>query len=77
MKQADWAIKNQKFEYAEEVIEEGLTKIKQRNKLVKLSDTSDGGWETVKQYQANQLASDSEDEKKYRRQSIELPRKKT
>ena len=35
LKQADWAIKNQKFEYAEEVIEEGLTKIKQRNKLFK------------------------------------------
>ena len=49
--------------------------MKQKNKLVKLADTSDGGWETVKQYQANPLASDSEDEKKYRRQSIELRRK--
>ena len=40
-----------------------------------MADTSDGGWETIKQYQAHPLASDSEDEKKYRRQSIELPRK--
>ena len=64
LKQAEWAIKNQILDYAIEVIEEGLNKIKQRNKLVKLAVSSDGGWETVKYYQNNPLASDSEDEKK-------------
>ena len=51
--QANWAVENQKFEYAQEVIGEGLTKIKQRNKHIKLADSSEGGWETVKQYQSN------------------------
>ena len=32
--QASWAVENQKFEYAQEVIGEGLTKIKQRNKHI-------------------------------------------
>ena len=58
------AIENQKLEYGQEVTEEGLTRIKHRNKVIKLADSSDGGWETVKQYQPNPLASESENENK-------------
>ena len=58
------AIENQKLEYGQEVTEEGLTRIKHRNKVIKLADSSDGVLETVIQYQPNPLASDSENEKK-------------
>lgn len=37
-----------------------------RNKLIKIADRSDGGWETVKEYQKDELASDSDDEKRLR-----------
>ena len=40
--QANCAVENQKFEYAQEVIGEGLAKIKQRNKHIKLADSSEG-----------------------------------
>ena len=74
--QANWAVENQKFEYAQEVIGEGLTKIKQRNKHIKLADSSEGGWETVKQYQSNPLASDSDDEKKLQKAEFRAAQKK-
>ena len=74
--QANWAVENQKFEYAQEVIGEGLTKIKQRNKHIKLADSSEGGWETVKQYQSNPLACDSEDEKKLQKAEFRAAQKK-
>lgn len=54
---------NQKLKCAQEIVEETLSKIKYRNKLIKVADTSEGGLETVKQYQTNSLARDSEDEK--------------
>ena len=76
LKQAEWAINHQKLEYAQEVIEEGLNKIKQRNKLIKLADSSEGGWETAKQYQNNPLASDSEDEKKLQKAEYRAIQKK-
>ena len=74
--QANWAVENQKFEYAQEVIGEGLTKIKQRNKHIKLADSSEGGWETVKQYQSNPLASDSDDKKKLQKAEFRAAQKK-
>jgi hypothetical protein len=37
-------------------------KIAKRNKLIKIADTSEGGWETVRQYQTNPIASDTDDE---------------
>ena len=34
------------------------------NFMIRIADTSAGGWATVKEYTANVIASDSEDEKK-------------
>ncbi|VDI20041.1 Hypothetical predicted protein [Mytilus galloprovincialis] len=44
--------------------------IKNRQKLIKLADSSDAGWRVVEEYVTNPLAEDSEDEKKmYKAQS--------
>ena len=58
---AIWAEEHQKFEYAQEVIGDGLSSVKQGNKHIKLAYSSEEVWETVKQYQFILLASDSED----------------
>ncbi|KAJ8309613.1 LOW QUALITY PROTEIN: hypothetical protein KUTeg_012835 [Tegillarca granosa] len=41
-------------------------KVYKRNKCIKLAEKSPAGWDTVKEYLSDELASDSEDEKKMR-----------
>ena len=67
VKQSLWAVENQKFDYAQEVLKEAVDKIHVRNKHIRIADTSEGGWETVTQYEINPLASDSDDESRINR----------
>ena len=62
--QALWAIDNTKIDYARDLVIACIERLKQRNKLIKIADTSDGGWDTARQYEANPIASDCDDESK-------------
>ena len=49
--------------------------LKKRQKLVKLADKSESGWKVVDQYESNELAEDSEDEKKINKAENRASRK--
>ena len=74
--QSLWALDNGKTDYARELISATIDKIKHRNKLIKIADTSEGGWDTAKQYDSNPIASDSDDEAKIIRADNRAVRKK-
>ena len=46
------------------LVEEGQCLIKKRQKLIKLADRSKDGWQVVQEYKSEDLASNSEDEKR-------------
>ena len=50
LNQSVWAIKNKKYDYALENLEEALKNLKSRIKHIKLADSSDAGWDIIKNY---------------------------
>ena len=50
---------------AKRAVDEGLRLISERQKLVKIADRSEYGWGVVAEYQADKLASGSDDERKF------------
>jgi hypothetical protein len=51
-------------------------KIHKCNKCIKLADKSPGGWDTVKEYMSDDLASDTDDEKRIRQAETRAIRKR-
>ncbi|MES9971261.1 MAG: hypothetical protein ABW092_14610, partial [Candidatus Thiodiazotropha sp.] len=76
LKQTLWAVENNKIDYVKECLNEATEKLKNRNKLIRIADSSEGGWETVRQYDVNPLADDSDDESRIRRAEARAVRKK-
>lgn len=64
LKQALWALNNNKYDYCKEVIQEAIQLCNKRNKLIKMADASPCGWSTVQNSVTNPLADDSDDEKR-------------
>ena len=71
--QVQACITSNKFEKAAEKIEQSITLVKNRMKLIKLPDRRELGWKTATEYEQNDLASASEDESVYR--NLNLQRK--
>ena len=59
-------------EKAGEKVEELRNTLRHRQKNIKLADKSEAGWLAVKEYQTEELASDSEDEKRVKKAQKEL-----
>ncbi|KAH3829734.1 hypothetical protein DPMN_102962 [Dreissena polymorpha] len=76
LKQIDWSIEHGKTGYGRELIAETLTNIQKQSKLIRIADTSEGGRDTVKLYESNPVASDSEDEAKITRAENKAVKKK-
>lgn len=76
LNQVIWALDNTKIEYARDTVNEVIDKVKKRNKHIKIADSSEAGWETVKQYETNPVASDTDDENKINRAENRALKKK-
>ena len=61
---------------AMKAIENILELIQKRQKLIKLADKSEGGWLVVQEYEQEELADDSDDEKRIRKAQAQAVRKK-
>ena len=58
------------------LVAEGKQIIKKRQKLIKIADKNKDGWLVVQEYESDDLASDSEDEKKIRKAKAAAERKR-
>jgi hypothetical protein len=51
---------------AVKLLEDSLAVLKKRKKVIRIADKSEGGWKTVDEYLSDEVASDSEGEKRIR-----------
>ena len=69
-------LQHQDFEGALVKLETAQKSLHLRQKKIKLADKSDAGWLAVKEYEAEDLASDSDDEKRIKKAQASAVRKK-
>lgn len=62
-------------ESAKSSITEGIELVKNRQKLIKLADSSQLGWKVVKEYESNPIAADLDEEKKMYRAQMRAEKK--
>ncbi|XP_061174259.1 uncharacterized protein LOC133183314 [Saccostrea echinata] len=75
LKEANEELEESRIQGARQKITEGYDLIKQRQKLVKLADSSSAGWRAVDEYIKNPIASDSDDEKRISKVQMRAERK--
>ena len=66
------ALDQNRLDKAKDALQEGMDLVLHCIKLVRIADKSEFGWETVNQYEADKLASDSEDDKRIYRSERRL-----
>ena len=64
LEDAKYNLENNNLEAAKTAVDQGITLVKERQKLILLADKSQHGWKTVQEYLQHELADDSDDEKK-------------
>lgn len=64
LEEANSSLENKKLDKVKSALEQGEKLLKERQKHILLADKSTYGWATVKEYKQNELADNSEDEKK-------------
>ena len=69
------ALKNKSYDKVKTVLEECTGTVSKRIKAIKLADKSEFGWQTVNEYLSDELASDSDDEKRMYRAERRAERK--
>ena len=75
--EASDALKHKSYEKAKAALESGTELVSKRVKATKLADKSRFGWATVNEYLTDELASDSDDEKRIYRAERRAERKVT
>ena len=70
MEDAKYNLEGGNLEAANSAVDQCITQVKERQKLILLADKSQYGWKTVQEYLQHELAEDLDDEKKiYRAES--------
>jgi hypothetical protein len=62
-------------EKAKTLLEEGMKLVRERQKLIRMADRSEHGWATVDEYLEDELADDSDDEKRMQKAEFRAGRK--
>ena len=70
------AVQDKDTPKASQIISQAISSLKERNRKIRIADSSEGGWLTVKHYESNAVALDFEDDKKIRAAEREALRDK-